>query len=90
MVLALAAILDPTKKVNFVSFTYSKIDPDSCEEKVSEVKMNLYKLYAEYVNCGSHSNMALSQSQGLSQSSSSFGSGEKGESIMANYLYEVS
>jgi hypothetical protein len=50
IILAFATILDPTKKLNFVKYAYSKLDPLIGEDKSKSAKMKLEKLYAEYVN----------------------------------------
>ena len=49
MVLAFEAILDPTKKLNFLKYTYSKLDPHGYEERLERVKKVLYALF-EYRN----------------------------------------
>ncbi|XP_052185298.1 protein NUCLEAR FUSION DEFECTIVE 4-like [Diospyros lotus] len=61
VVLAFGAILDPTKKFNFLRYTYSKLNLYNYEEKLERVKMALYRLYGEYVN-----NSLLSSSSMLS------------------------
>ncbi|CAJ2678656.1 unnamed protein product [Trifolium pratense] len=50
VILAFATILDPTKKLNFVRYAYSKLDPVTSEDKSKNVKIMLEKLFAEYVN----------------------------------------
>jgi hypothetical protein len=50
VIFAFTTILDSTKKLNFVKFEYSKLDPLTSEDKSKSVKMKLKKLYAEYVN----------------------------------------
>ena len=50
MVLAFGAILDPTKKLNFLKYTYSKLDPHGYEERLERVKKALYALIEEYRN----------------------------------------
>ncbi|GAU36169.1 hypothetical protein TSUD_274470 [Trifolium subterraneum] len=50
VILAFATILDPTKKLKFVRYAYSKLDPLTSEDKSKSVKMMLEKLCAEYVN----------------------------------------
>ncbi|KAE9617706.1 hypothetical protein Lalb_Chr03g0038171 [Lupinus albus] len=60
----------------------SEVDPFYVE-KVSQIKMNLYRLYDEYVNKDDQSNESLSQVQGLS----SLG-GEKGKKFQVP-LYQA-
>ncbi|XP_058782257.1 zinc finger BED domain-containing protein DAYSLEEPER-like [Vicia villosa] len=55
IVLAFGAILDPTKKLNFLTFAYQKIDLLEAKEKLENVKNKLSRLYEEYVKNGSHS-----------------------------------
>ena len=50
MVLAFGAILDPIKKLNFLKYTYSKLDPHGYEERLERVKKALYALIEEYRN----------------------------------------
>ena len=50
MVLAFGVILDPTKKLNFLNYTYSKLDPHGYEERLERVKKALYALFEEYIN----------------------------------------
>ena len=50
VVLAFGAILDPTKKLNFLKYTYSKLDPHGYEERLERVKKVLYALFEEYRN----------------------------------------
>ena len=45
MVLAFGAILDPTKKLNFLKYTYLRLDPHGYEEKLEIVKKTLYALF---------------------------------------------
>ncbi|CAL0301550.1 unnamed protein product [Lupinus luteus] len=71
MVLAFGAILDPSKKLDFVQCLYEEVDPFYLE-KVKQIKMNLYRLYDEYVNKDDQSNESLSQVQ----ASSSLGGGK--------------
>jgi hypothetical protein len=62
-VLAFGAVLDPTKKLNFVKFAYEKLDPLTTEEKLKNIRMALGKLFAEYVKNGIPSNLSSSQVQ---------------------------
>ena len=48
VVLAFGAILDLTKKLNFLRYTYSRLDPCGYEEKMVRVKKALYALFEEY------------------------------------------
>ena len=48
VVLAFGAILDPTKKLNFLKYTYSKFDPHGYEEILERVKKTLYAVFEEY------------------------------------------
>lgn len=63
VVLAIGAVLDPTKKLNFLKFAYEKLDPLTSEEKLKKVKMTLGKLFSEYVKNGIPSNPSSSQVQ---------------------------
>ncbi|XP_052195988.1 zinc finger BED domain-containing protein RICESLEEPER 3-like [Diospyros lotus] len=62
VVLAFGAILDPTKKFNFLRYTYSKLNPYNYEEKLERVKTALYRLYGEYVNNGLSSSSSMPSS----------------------------
>ena len=57
VVLAFGAILDPTKKLNFLRYTYSRLDSSSYEEKLEGVKKALYALFEEYRNKGASTNL---------------------------------
>ena len=57
MVLAFRAILDPTKKLNFLKYTYSKLDPHGYEERLERVKKVWYALFEEYRNKGASTNL---------------------------------
>ena len=50
VVLAFGAILDPTKKLNFLKYIYSKLDPHGYEERLENVKKALYALFEDYIN----------------------------------------
>ena len=63
VILAFATILDPTKKLKFVNYAYSKLDPFTSENKSKSGKMKLEKLYAEYVNNEIHSSNPSSSQQ---------------------------
>ena len=58
MVLAFGAILDPTKKLNLLRYTYSRLDPYGYEEKLESVKKALYALFEEYSNRGASTFMS--------------------------------
>ena len=58
VVLAFGAILDPTKKLNFLRYTYSRLDPYDYEEKLERVKKALYALFEEYSNKGASTSMS--------------------------------
>ena len=45
MVLAFKAIIDMTKKLNFLNYTYSRLDQYDYEEKLERVKKVLYALF---------------------------------------------
>ena len=57
IVLAFGVILDPTKKLNFWKYTYSKLDPHGYEERLERVKKALYALFEEYRNKGASTNL---------------------------------
>ena len=63
VVLAFGAVLDPTKKFNFLKVAYEKLDPLTSEEKLKKVKMTLGELFAEYIKNGIPSNLSSSQVQ---------------------------
>ena len=48
VVLPFGAILDPTKKLNFLKYTYLRFDPHSYEEKLKRVEKTLCTLLEEY------------------------------------------
>ena len=58
MVLAFGIILDPTKKLDFLKYTYSKLDSYGYGEKLERVRKALYKLFKEYSNKGASAFMA--------------------------------
>ena len=58
MVLAFGAILDLTKRLNFLRYTYSRLDPCGYEEKMERVKKALYALFEEYENKRASTNLA--------------------------------
>ena len=58
MVLTFGTIFDPTKKLNFLKYTYSKLDSYGYEEKLEIVRKTLYKLFEEYSNKGASTFMA--------------------------------
>jgi hypothetical protein len=62
-VLAIGAVLDPTKKLNFLKFAYEKFDPLTTEEKLKNIRMTLGKLFAEYMKNGIPFNLSASQVQ---------------------------
>ena len=45
VVLAFCTILDPTKKLNFLKYTYSKIDLYGYGEKLERVRKTLYNIF---------------------------------------------
>ena len=50
MVLACAIVLDPRYKLDYMDFTFKKIEPieQIAEMKVESVQTTLYKLFSEY------------------------------------------
>ena len=58
MVLAFGTILNPTKKLNFLKYTYSKLDSYGYGEKLERVRKALYKLFEEHSNKGASTFMA--------------------------------
>ncbi|XP_077243215.1 zinc finger BED domain-containing protein RICESLEEPER 2-like [Tasmannia lanceolata] len=50
IVLAMAVVLDPRYKFEFVRFCYNKIDSHTAEGKVSFLKGKLFSLFQEYVD----------------------------------------
>ena len=58
VVLAFRAILDPTKKLNFLKYIYLRLDPHGCEEKLERAKKILYPLFEEYNKNGASTSMA--------------------------------
>ena len=58
MVLAFRVILDSTKKLNFLRYTYSRLYPYGYEEKLEKVKKALYALFEEYSNRGASTFMS--------------------------------
>ena len=59
VVLAFRDILDLTKKLNFLRYTYSRLDPCGNEEKIERVKKALYALFEEYKSRGASTNLVL-------------------------------
>ena len=58
MVLAFGAILVLTKKLNFLRYTYSRLDSCNDEKKMVRVKKALCALFEEYRNKGASTNFA--------------------------------
>ena len=58
MVLIFGTILDPTKKLNLLRYTYLRLDPCGYEEKVARVKKALFALFEEYRNKDASTNLA--------------------------------
>ena len=58
VVLAFGTILDPTKKLNFLKYTYSKLDSYVYGENLERVRKALYKLFEKYSNKGASTFMA--------------------------------
>jgi len=48
-ILAIGAILDPLLKFGAIQFAYTKINPSTCEEKITYLRENIEKLFDEYV-----------------------------------------
>ena len=59
VVILFGAILDPTKNLNFLKYTYLKLDPYGYEEKIERVKKSLYALFEEYGNKGASTSMTF-------------------------------
>ncbi|XP_028769961.1 zinc finger BED domain-containing protein RICESLEEPER 2-like [Neltuma alba] len=55
VILSLAIILDPRMKFDIVKFSYSRLDPTNCHEKVEYVRSKLYSVFNEYKNLVSSS-----------------------------------
>ena len=58
LVLAFGVILDLTKKLNFLRYTYLRLDPYGYEEKFERVKKALYALFKEYNNRGASTSIS--------------------------------
>ena len=58
MVFSFGTILDPTKKLNFLKNTYSKLDSYGYGETLEIVRKALYKLFEKYSNKGASNFMA--------------------------------
>ena len=61
IVLSFAIVLDPRYKLKFVEFAFAKLDPETCEEKIRNVRMKLHSLFQEY-KCFSPSAFATNPS----------------------------
>eukprot|EP00256_Glycine_max_P070816 XP_025985411.1 zinc finger BED domain-containing protein DAYSLEEPER-like [Glycine max] len=48
VILSIAMILDPRMKLEALRFYYSKLDASTCDEKINNIKENMYKLFDEY------------------------------------------
>ncbi|XP_026428704.1 zinc finger BED domain-containing protein RICESLEEPER 2-like [Papaver somniferum] len=68
-ILAMAVVLDPRSKMNFVKFTYSKLYPEvrELEREVNEVRSNMTTLFNEYYTLSSSraSNSCATQNLGI-------------------------
>ncbi|XP_061371669.1 zinc finger BED domain-containing protein RICESLEEPER 2-like [Gastrolobium bilobum] len=67
-VLSLGAILDPRIKFTTLSFCHRKIDAYTHDDKMENIKANVYKLFENYVKINSSTN--IDQSQDNTHSSS--------------------
>ena len=66
VVFAFGTILDPTNKLNFLKYTYSKFDSYGYGETLEIVRKALYKLFEKYSNKGA-SNFIASCFSNVSQ-----------------------
>ena len=57
MVLAFGVIHHLTKKLNFLKYIYSKLDPCGYEERLERIKKVLYALFEEYRNKSASTNL---------------------------------
>ncbi|RZC67124.1 hypothetical protein C5167_010814 [Papaver somniferum] len=68
-ILAMAVVLDPRSKMNFVKFTYSKLyaDERELERQVNKVHNNIKALFNEYysLSCSRASNSCATQNLGV-------------------------
>ncbi|XP_026437405.1 zinc finger BED domain-containing protein RICESLEEPER 2-like [Papaver somniferum] len=68
-ILAMAVVLDPRSKMNFVKFTYSKLyaDERELERQVNKVHNNIKALFNEYytLSCSRASNSCAAQNLGV-------------------------
>lgn len=73
IVLAFGATLDPRMKLDSLGYCYKVIDPLNWELKLENIKLKLYKLFAEYsISSFNASSIPLTTSSTMSTESSLF------------------
>ncbi|XP_026459235.1 zinc finger BED domain-containing protein RICESLEEPER 1-like [Papaver somniferum] len=87
-ILAMAVVLDPRSKMNFVKFTYSKLYPEvrELEREVNKVRSNMTALFNEYYTLSSSraSNSCATQNLGIQNGGNS--AAEEGSDFFQEYV----
>ncbi|XP_026400065.1 zinc finger BED domain-containing protein RICESLEEPER 2-like [Papaver somniferum] len=87
-ILAMAVVLDPRSKMNFVKFTYSKLYPEvrELEREVNKVRSNMTTLFNEYYTLSSSraSNSCATQNLGIQNGGNS--AAEEGGDFFQEYV----
>ncbi|XP_026398884.1 zinc finger BED domain-containing protein RICESLEEPER 2-like [Papaver somniferum] len=87
-ILAMAVVLDPRSKMNFVKFTYSKLYPEvrELEREVNKVRSNMTTLFNEYYTLSSStaSNSCATQNLGIQNGGNS--AAEEGSDFFQEYV----
>ncbi|XP_026396334.1 zinc finger BED domain-containing protein DAYSLEEPER-like [Papaver somniferum] len=87
-ILAMAFVLDPRSKMNFVKFTYSKLYPEvrELEREVNKVRSNMTALFNEYYTLSSSraSNSCATQNLGIQNGGNS--AAEEGSDFFQEYV----
>ncbi|KAI3912150.1 hypothetical protein MKW92_037359 [Papaver armeniacum] len=87
-ILAMAVVLDPRLKMNFVKFTYSKLYPEvrDLEREVNKVRSNITALFNEYYTLSSSraSNSSATQNLGIQNGGNS--ASQEGSEFFQEYV----
>ncbi|XP_026397537.1 zinc finger BED domain-containing protein DAYSLEEPER-like isoform X1 [Papaver somniferum] len=87
-ILAMAVVLDPTSKMNFVKFTYSKLYPDEreLECQVNKVHSNIKALFNEYYTLSSSRASNSCAAQNLSVQNGGNFAAQEGSDFFQEYV----
>ncbi|XP_026428312.1 zinc finger BED domain-containing protein RICESLEEPER 2-like [Papaver somniferum] len=87
-ILAMAVVLDPRSKMNFVKFTYSKLYPDEreLECQVNKVRSNIKALFNEYYTLSSSRASNSCAAQNLSVQNGGNFAAQEGSDFLQEYV----